>query len=1161
MKQTHPSLTRFSRNLWLTLGTFIVFVGLFAAYVMAEKRIDKANELRLRSYYLASELRASSNELTRLVRTYVVTGDVAYKQRYQEILDIRDGRRPRPAVEGDLLWQPLPSEWRAPGVKGKTAVPLLTLMRQAGVTDAEFEKLALAKANSDALTKTEFEAMRRVESAYPVTNALRFEASMMLHDAEYQRAKAAIMQPIDEFSMMMEERTHAGVRQAEEIATWMRFAFVSFGLMLLLMLRKAYRTLREVLGGPVEEIHGRIAQIGSGDFSEPVPVPPGAENSVLGWLSETQAKLANIDRQHQDAQLRNVRLNRLYVALSQCNQAIVHCSSEAELFPQICQDAVTYGGMKMAWIGLANLDTHQFEVVAVFGNGVEYVDELRVSIDPSDPSSHGPTGLAFRQDEPCWCQDFQHDPVTQPWHTHGARFGWGASAALPLHRHGRVIGTLNLYTEKPDAFDQAEQNLLLEMTTDIDYAIDRYALEAERAQLEEKLRGLYELSPIGIALTDMSGRYVEFNKAFERICGYSDEELRVMDYWKLTPKKYEGEEARQLESLKRTGYYGPYEKEYRRKDGSLVPIRLNGMLLTLRGEEPYIWSLVEDISDRKRTESNQKIAATAFDAEVGIMVTDADNTILRVNRAFTQLTGYTAEELVGQTPRILKSGRHDAAFYAEMWHALLHNGAWEGEIWDKRKSGEIYPKWLTISAVKDSQGGVTHYVSTNYDITERKAAEEEIKQLAFFDPLTKLPNRRHLIDRLQQALAVCRRTQGHGALLFIDLDNFKTLNDTLGHDKGDMLLCQTAERILACLREGDMVARLGGDEFIVMLENLSAQSDEAAAQTESVGQKIIVALNQTYRLAEHEHHGTASAGVTLFDSTTQSIDELMKQADLAMYQAKAAGRNTLRFFYPAMQQAVSSRAALERDLRAALQERQFVLYYQPQVDGEGRVRGAEALLRWKHPERGLVYPGAFIPLAEETGLILSLGSWVVQTACEQLVAWAEHPATAHLHLAVNVSARQIHQPDFADQLLTVLHATGADPRRLKLELTESLFMQEAEDTIQKMNVLKQHGIGFELDDFGTGYSSLSYLKRLPLEKLKIDRSFIMDVLTDPNDAAIAKTIVVLARSLGLDVIAEGVETETQHAFLAQHGCHLYQGYLFSRPLPLEEFERFILEHP
>jgi diguanylate cyclase (GGDEF)-like protein/PAS domain S-box-containing protein len=672
---------------------------------------------------------------------------------------------------------------------------------------------------------------------------------------------------------------------------------------------------------------------------------------------------------------------------------------------------------------------------------------------------------------------------------------------------------------------------------------------------DQKLRALYALSPLGIALTDMQGRYLDFNEAFLAICGYSADELKQLDYWALTPPEYAAQEDRQLESLSQTGRYGPYEKEFVRKDGRRVPLRLNGMLIGGNGGQQYIWSIVEDITDRKRIESDLRVAATAFDAQVGIIVTDAGARILRVNHAITEITGYGAEELVGQTPLVLRSGRHDDAFFEAIDASVRRDGHWQGEVWERRKSGEIYPNWMSVTAVKSDDGAVTHFVSTRYDVTERKAAEDEIKYLAFFDPLTRLPNRRLLQERLRQAVAVNAVAPRHGALLFIDLDNFKSLNDTLGHDQGDLLLQRVAQRLSSCVRECDTVARLGGDEFVVMIEDLSARIEEAVGQAESIGGKLAARLNQRFLLGSHKYNCTPSIGVTLFGGRHESIEELLKQADLAMYQAKAAGRNTLRFFDPKMQATVAERVALEADLRGAVREGRFVLHYQPQVDGRGCITGAEVLVRWLHPKRGLMLPNGFIPLAEETGLILPLGHWVLATACAQLAAWARQPDTARLELAVNVSVQQIRQPDFVQQVFAVIDRNGIDPRRLKLELTESLVTGDVEDAIAKLTALKARGVRIALDDFGTGYSSLTYLKRLPLDELKIDRSFVMDVLKDPSDAAIARTIVALARSLGLSVIAEGVETEEQRAFLARNGCDAYQGYFFGRPVPLEEFER------
>jgi diguanylate cyclase (GGDEF)-like protein/PAS domain S-box-containing protein len=567
--------------------------------------------------------------------------------------------------------------------------------------------------------------------------------------------------------------------------------------------------------------------------------------------------------------------------------------------------------------------------------------------------------------------------------------------------------------------------------------------------------------------------------------------------------------------------------------------------------------LSTDITERRQAAMDRRIAAIAFESQEGMMITDAQSVILRVNRAFTEITGYSDTDVIGETPRLLQSGRHNADFYRAMWETIHRTGGWQGEIWDKRKNGEVYPKWLAISAVKNDDGAVTHYIGTHFDISERKMAEKTIRQLAYFDQLTGLPNRSLLLDRLTQVIAANGYSSSHGAVIFIDLDYFKTLNDTLGHAMGDLLLQQVAQRLRTCVREGDTVARLGGDEFVVML--VSRANDQRSARTgiETVAKKILSALNQPYQLNNVAFHSTASIGIAEFGRQSATVDDLMRQADLAMYQAKDAGRNRFRFFDARMECAVKERAALEHDLRRAVDQNQFTLHYQAQVVRPDRVTGAEVLVRWQHPRRGIVSPSEFIPLAEETGLILPLGNWVLKTACAQLASWAARLEMAHLTLAVNVSAHQFRLPDFVDQVLAVLEDTGANPQRLKLELTESLLVDNVDDVIRKMLALKAKGVGFALDDFGTGYSSLSYLKRLPLDQLKIDQSFVHDVLIDPNGAAIAKTVVALANSLGLNVIAEGVETEAQRDFLASSGCHAYQGYLFGRPVPIGDFEDFV----
>lgn len=590
---------------------------------------------------------------------------------------------------------------------------------------------------------------------------------------------------------------------------------------------------------------------------------------------------------------------------------------------------------------------------------------------------------------------------------------------------------------------------------------------------------------------------------------------------------------------------------FRRQDGRVVWIQDERQLICDAAGQPIeVLGCWTDVTERKHAEQTLRVAATAFESQEGMLITDAAKTVVRVNKSYCDITGYAPEEVIGQTPLLLDCGCHTSTFFDALWAQVAQTGTWQGEIWSRRKNGEVFPVWLTLTAVTIDGGDIANYVGTFLDITQRKAAAAEIDYLAFHDPLTKLANRRLLHDRLRQAMAASVRNKRHGAVLLIDLDDFKTINDTLGHDIGDHLLQEVATRLSACVRDGDSVARLGGDEFVVVVEGLSENLRDAAAQAEAIGEKLVTALRHPYEIANSERHSTPSVGVALFCDHDSSVDDLMKQADLAMYQAKAAGRNRLRFFDPQMQAVVSARAALEVDLRRGLRCEEFLLHYQPQVNAGGSVTGVEALLRWQHHERGLVAPAEFIALAEATDLILPLGRWVLETACRQLVRWTHEKGMGNLSMAVNVSARQFRHDSFVDMVTEVLRATGADPRLLKLELTESVLVDDVEDVARKMTALKSVGVSFSLDDFGTGYSSLSYLKRLPLDQLKIDRSFVRDVLDDANDAAIARAIVTLAASLGLTVIAEGVETEAQRSFLASAGCHAYQGYLFGRPGPL-----------
>jgi len=564
-----------------------------------------------------------------------------------------------------------------------------------------------------------------------------------------------------------------------------------------------------------------------------------------------------------------------------------------------------------------------------------------------------------------------------------------------------------------------------------------------------------------------------------------------------------------------------------------------------------------DITERVLAQERQRISAIAFELDVGMVITDGTGLILEVNRAFCRVTGYEASDVIGSRAAVLASGRHDAEFYRAMWQSLLESGRWQGDIWNRRKSGVIGLDRMSISAVVSDSGATTHYVAAFTDVTRERVAESRVHELSYYDPLTLMPNRRLLYEAITRSLADCRRSRRYGAAVCLDLDHFKNINDTLGHDAGDRFLIECAARIKLALRAGDAASRIGGDAFTLVLNDLSADAREAASLAGAIADRLCEVIALPFMLDGTELHCTASIGVALFNGDDASADAIFKNAELAMHQAKATGTNALRFFDPAAQAALAQRMELEADLRKALELGQMELHYQSQHDGSGRLIGAEALLRWTHPTRGPVSPVEFIPLAEESGLILSIGHWVLATACRQIAAWSASTRTRSLLLAVNVSARQFQQADFVEQVRTALAQSGADPSRLKIELTESMVLNDVPETREKMQVLKSMGIGLSLDDFGTGNSSLSYLTRLPLDQLKIDRSFVRNLPESRSDAVIAQTIIAMANGLGLHVIAEGVENEAQRAFLENNGCFAYQGYLFSRPLPLEAFEGFV----
>jgi len=719
------------------------------------------------------------------------------------------------------------------------------------------------------------------------------------------------------------------------------------------------------------------------------------------------------------------------------------------------------------------------------------------------------------------------------------------------------------------AFEHDGVSCALSVTQDISEAKaaeERLAATTEALRVSEaRYRIAFETSLDAIFISRPSdGMFIDCNKAFCDLTGFTREEVKGKTSLELDVWVEPGDRQRLTEALRQNRRCRDFEARFRGKNGKVLLGLMSASVIELDGV-PCILTMTRDISEAKAAE--ERLAAsqealrvseeryrTAFQTSLdGIDINRlSDGMYVECNKAFLDILGYEREEVVGKTSLELKIWA-DPRNRQRLVEMLQQNSSCRDlEVQFRKKTGEVF--WVVVSASLIELGGVPCMLSMIRDISGAKAAEDRIKNLAFYDPLTGLPNRRLLLERLRETLATSTPSGRRQALLLVNLDNFKMLNEALGHQTGDLLLQETARRLVVCLEDAGSVARLGGDEFVVMLDNLSPTAEEAAAQAKSAGSNILSVLSQPYLLAGRSCSSTASIGITVVGDGPETAEEILQKADIALDQARTGGRNTIHFFAPAMQAAVNARAALEDDLRLAIQTSQFVLYYQPQVSHDQLI-GAEVLIRWHHPRRGLLLPREFIPLAEEIELILPMGDWVLETACKQIAALAERGANDHVVIAVNISARQFRQPDFVQRVLGALNRTGANPRNLDLELTESMLAENIEEVIAKMNLLKSHGLRFSLDDFGTGYSSLAYLKRLPLDVLKIDRSFVRDILVDSGSGAIAQTILSLSRAMGLPVIAEGVETEAQRDYLIGLGCHSFQGYLFSYPLPLEEFER------
>ena len=933
----------------------------------------------------------------------------------------------------------------------------------------------------------------------------------------------------------------------------------------------------------------------SGDeFWIELDIVPIADST--GWYTHWVAIERNITKRKAN-ELELLRLNRALRLLSACNEVLMRVKNEQELINEICKLAVEIGGYKMAWVGYAQNDESKSIVPAgSFGDHGLFLNQLNINWSEDNAKGRGPGGKTIRGHQTIVVEDISKDP-SYPVTAEATKQGFLGIVSLPLMENGQCFGMLAMYNSEILTIPDDEIKLLEEMADDLAFGITniRSKIEQEKMQiavskvassvsmsignqfLEQLIQNMVLASDADagfIATLSVDGQLnattivaivdgvIVDNFTYD-LNDSPCVQLLESEHFVLSKSTAQCFPSNTMVSHGMKDYVGQRLINNKGKTIGMIFVMKRAIFkhdeFTVSTLKIFATRAAAEIERQNYDRHISEQASLLDKAQDAIIVRGMDHRVQFWNKGAERLYGWTEAEAIGQS--IVDLIYSDEIAFYESDKKLLEVGEFTNELVQKRKDNSALFAEIRWTLVRDDAGQPVSVLCINTDITQRKVAADEIQHMAFYDALTNLPNRLLLQDRLKHALASSTRNDRYGALMFIDLDNFKTINDTMGHAAGDILLQKIANRLKQNTRECDTVSRLGGDEFIIMIEDIHIDLQDAAILSKQFAEKLVHLFDDAFEIDSHKHFSSPSIGITLFKGEKQTVSDLLKQADLAMYQAKAAGRNTHRFYDPQMQIAVTNRVEIELDLRQALVKKEFLLHYQPQLNSQGECIGAEALLRWVSGTKGMISPAQFIPLAEETRLILPIGEWVLKTACETLVKWSEMPEMANVQLAVNVSVHQFRSPDFVDQVSKIVQSTGVNPARLKLELTESIFVENVEDITVKMVALKQQGIAFSLDDFGTGYSSLSYLKRLPFDQLKIDQSFIRDVLTDSHSATITRSIITLAKSLGLEVIAEGVELLEQREFLVNEGCHLYQGYHFSRPLPLDKLESFVQALP